>query len=123
MSVVVGPNVMRQVQALHFTMPYGGANPLPQVLPIFSTGTAFDVVVTASTATGGNWLSVSGCGAYCVPRRRLSQPSTLQRGCRWVLMKGRWSPGNTTALWPLRSRSSSRLRRPGQRFSMTPRDI
>ena len=64
-SVVVGPNVMRQVQALHFTMPSGGANPLPQVLPIFSTGTAFDVIVTASTATGGNWLSVSGCGAYC----------------------------------------------------------
>ena len=62
-SVVVGPNVMRQVQALHFTMPYGG-DPLPQALPIFSTGTAFDVVVSVHS-NRRQLLSVSGCGAYC----------------------------------------------------------
>ncbi len=58
-SVVVGANVFNQVNAINFTMPFGGANPLPQTLTIASTGTNFAFSVSSSTATGGAWLSVA----------------------------------------------------------------
>ena len=38
-GVVVGPNVFSQLNAISFVMPEGGANPLPQILPVVSTGT------------------------------------------------------------------------------------
>jgi hypothetical protein len=56
-TVVVGDNVFRQVNAINFTKPFGGANPLPQTLTIASTGTTFNFTVSASTATGGSWLT------------------------------------------------------------------
>jgi hypothetical protein len=59
-SVVVGASVMSQVNSLSFTKAFGGANPLPQVITMTSTGTAavsFSSVV--STATGGSWLSIT----------------------------------------------------------------
>src|SRR5262249_37817826 len=40
-SMVVGANVFRQVNPLNFTMTAGGANPLPQVITVASTGTNF----------------------------------------------------------------------------------
>ena len=64
-SFNVGANVFQQANAIGFTKPYGGANPLPQTLTIASTGTAFNLTATASTATGGNWLTISGCSGYC----------------------------------------------------------
>ena len=64
-SVVVGPSAFRQVNAISFVKPFGGANPLPQTLPIATASTAVTFRVTSMTANGGEWLSVSGCGAYC----------------------------------------------------------
>ncbi|MDX1981068.1 MAG: hypothetical protein SFV51_12425, partial [Bryobacteraceae bacterium] len=58
-TVTVGESVFSQVNPLSFTKPFSGANPLPQVLVIASTGAGFSFNTTASTATGGNWLSVS----------------------------------------------------------------
>jgi hypothetical protein len=57
-SVVVGDAVFEQVNAIAFTKPFGGADPLPQTLMVASTGATFNFTVTASTANGGNWLSV-----------------------------------------------------------------
>src|SRR4029077_18057169 len=57
-SVVVGANVFRQVNAISFTKPVNGANPLPQTLTIASTGTDFQFSYSSATATGGNWLTV-----------------------------------------------------------------
>ena len=58
--VLVGANVFRQVNPINFTMPLGGANPLPQVLTIASTGTNFNFYSTSvSTSKGGNWLQIS----------------------------------------------------------------
>ena len=67
--VVVGPNVFNQVNPLSFTMPFGGANPLPQVLSITSTGANFDFyTASVSTAKGGSWLQVSSTsGVFSTP--------------------------------------------------------
>ncbi|MGA8150302.1 MAG: hypothetical protein WB952_05085 [Terriglobales bacterium] len=64
-GVVVGPNVFRQLNAISFVMREGGANPLPQILPVVSAGTNFLFSSAAYTATGGNWLSISNLGAGC----------------------------------------------------------
>ena len=59
-SVVVGDDVFRQVNAISFVKPVGsGSNPLPQTLTIASTGADFQFTFSAVTATGGNWLT---CG-------------------------------------------------------------
>jgi len=42
-SVVVGDNIFSQVNAINFTKPFGTPNPLPQILAIPSTGTAFQL--------------------------------------------------------------------------------
>ncbi len=57
-SVVVGDNVFEQVNAISFTKPFGGANPLPQTLTGASTGATFQFTASAATSNGGNWLSV-----------------------------------------------------------------
>jgi hypothetical protein len=64
-TVTVGDSVFRQVNPIAFVKPFGGANPLPQVLDIASTGTnlAFDSV--AITANGGAWLQITSCGSFC----------------------------------------------------------
>src|ERR1700678_2582701 len=50
------------VPALSFTTAANGANPLPQVVAIASTGTQFTFSATPSTSTGGNWLTTSPTG-------------------------------------------------------------
>jgi hypothetical protein len=67
--VVVGNNVFRQVNPIDFTMPEGGANPLPQVLTMASNGSSFSIYLEAvSTGTGGNWLQISpSSGVYGTP--------------------------------------------------------
>ena len=62
-SVTVGTNVFGQVDPISFTMPVGGANPLPQVLTIGSTvlSTPLNFFTVAGTATGNSWLSVPAC--------------------------------------------------------------
>jgi len=64
-SVVVGDNVFPQVNAIDFTKPYAGANPLPQTLMVASTGSNFYFDVSAYTANGGDWLQVSPTGNGC----------------------------------------------------------
>ncbi len=44
------------IPPLVFTMPVGGAGPLPQLVTVATTGKNFDIVVTPSTNSGGNWL-------------------------------------------------------------------
>jgi hypothetical protein len=64
-SVIVADSTFVQVNPISFTMLAGGANPLPQVLAVASTGiTNFDFGPVVSTSSGGNWLSVS-TGANC----------------------------------------------------------
>ena len=46
--------------ALFFTMPFGSVNPLPQMLPVATTGTRFSFGAVASTTSGGSWLKLSG---------------------------------------------------------------
>ena len=58
-SVTVGASVFEQANPMNFTMPFGGANPLPQILNLASTGSAISFAATAATAQGGNWLQVS----------------------------------------------------------------
>jgi hypothetical protein len=65
--VVVGTNVFNQVNPISFTMPVGGANPLPQNITIATTGSAVNFFQASSTATGGNWLSVPNCNNSVYP--------------------------------------------------------
>ena len=56
------------VPGLSFTKTFGGANPLPQVVTVNSTGSAFNATATASTTTGGSWLVISpNSGLYPTP--------------------------------------------------------
>ena len=64
-SVTVGTSVFRQVNPISFTMPFGGANPLPQVLSVISTGTNINFDSVAVTSKGGTWLTVSKSGVLC----------------------------------------------------------
>ena len=70
-SVVVGDSILSQINAISFTKPFGGANPLPQILTMVSTGDAnVQFTVSSATGTGGAWLSVSraaGCTNTSVP--------------------------------------------------------
>ena len=62
-SVTVGANVFQQMNALNFTMPFQGANPLPQVLTVASTSASFKFY-TAPVNSTGNWLSTSTSTSY-----------------------------------------------------------
>ncbi|HZQ22550.1 MAG TPA: hypothetical protein VFA89_07090 [Terriglobales bacterium] len=65
-SVTVGDDVFRQVNPINFTMPFGGANPLPQIMTVASTaGTSIHFTPAAFTSKGGNWLSISPSGNGC----------------------------------------------------------
>ena len=56
----VGTNVFRQVNPIAFTMPFAGADPLPQTLTLASTGTNFNFGSgLVSTGTGGAWLQIT----------------------------------------------------------------
>ena len=54
------------IDPLFFSKGYGGANPLPQVLTVTSTGSAIEFNASASTSTGGDWLAVSTTGDCCM---------------------------------------------------------
>ena len=65
----VGPNVFNQMNPLSFNMPFGGANPLPQVISMTSTGTNFNFYnASVSTSKGGSWLKLSATsGVFTTP--------------------------------------------------------
>ena len=65
-TVTVGTAVFSQMNPVSFTMPFGGANPLPQVLNISTTdGSSLRFSASASTANGGAWLNISPSGNGC----------------------------------------------------------
>ena len=58
-SFTVGANAFRQINPLNFTKVFGGANPLPQVITVASTGTNFTFNAVAINSTGGSWLQIN----------------------------------------------------------------
>jgi hypothetical protein len=52
------------IPALDFTMPFAGANPLPQIVTAASTGSTIEFTQAVTTSSGGNWLSASPCDPY-----------------------------------------------------------
>ncbi len=65
-TVTVGPAAFTQLNPLSFTMPFGGANPLPQVLNVATIDSStIRFSASVATAKGGNWLSISPSGAGC----------------------------------------------------------
>jgi hypothetical protein len=73
LSSSVQAQSFKTVPALAFTKPFGGANPLPQHLAIVSSGANFSFTATATTSTGGSWLTVTGggCGNNCATTPRV----------------------------------------------------
>jgi hypothetical protein len=66
-SVTVDANAFVQINPISFTMPFGGGNPLPEVLSLASTGTtSLRYSASAATSQGGNWLQVSPSGCCAV---------------------------------------------------------
>src|SRR5260370_42377263 len=53
------------IPALSFTAVANGANPLPQVVTVASTGAQMFFSATPSTFSGGNWLTASPTGTDC----------------------------------------------------------
>src|SRR5580704_1983814 len=64
-SLSVMAQTFAPIPALSFTKPFSGADPLPQNLTVASVGGVLQYGVDWSTASGGNWLSVSGCTSFC----------------------------------------------------------
>jgi hypothetical protein len=64
-SMVVGADVFRQVNAMTFTKAPGGANPVPKNLAVASTGATIRFSAVAANAKGGNWLQISKQGQGC----------------------------------------------------------
>jgi hypothetical protein len=65
-TVTVGTAVFTQMNPVGFAMPFGGANPLPQVLNISTVdGSAVRFSASAVTAKGGAWLTISPSGSGC----------------------------------------------------------
>ena len=54
------------IDQMFFSKGYGGANPLPQVLTVTSTGSDFGFTASAGTSSGGDWLAVSPTGDCCM---------------------------------------------------------
>src|SRR5580704_16341117 len=65
-TVTVGVAPFTQLNPISFTMPFGGANPLPQVIKLSAIdNSTFRFSASVATAKGGNWLSTSPSGNAC----------------------------------------------------------
>ncbi len=64
-SVVVNTDNFRQINRLSFSKPFGGSDPLPQVVTVPSTGNNFNFDTDVYTSSGGNWLKVVPVGFNC----------------------------------------------------------
>ncbi|HWZ83275.1 MAG TPA: hypothetical protein VNW47_11650 [Terriglobales bacterium] len=65
-TVTVGTAVFTQMNPVGFAMPFGGTNPLPQVLNISTVdGSAVRFNASVDTANGGSWLTISPSGSGC----------------------------------------------------------
>ena len=86
-SLVVGANVFEQANPLNFTMVYGGASPLPQVITMASTGTNFNILAAPVVSTGGGKFAL---------RSRPAPMATVYR-LRWPLPWASIRPPNLAA--------------------------
>src|SRR5450631_4421931 len=66
LSAPLNAQEFAHIDQLFFSKGYGGADPLLQVLTVTSHGPAFGFNASASTSTGGDWLSVSPTGDCCM---------------------------------------------------------
>jgi hypothetical protein len=65
-TVTVGSDSFTQMNPISFTMPFGGANPLPQILNVSAIdGSQIRFSASANSAKGGDWLSISPSGTPC----------------------------------------------------------
>ena len=64
-TVIVNASVFAQIDPLNFSKTFAGANPLPQVITIPSTGTNFDFSASVQNSTGGAWLQISPSNFGC----------------------------------------------------------
>ena len=65
-TVTVGAAAFTQLNPLSFTMPFGGANPLSQVVNVAAIdNSTFRFSASVATAKGGSWLSISPSGNAC----------------------------------------------------------
>jgi hypothetical protein len=62
--VTVGDTVLKQSNPLFFSKTSGSGNPLPQTILLPTTSGSESIIVSAHTATGGNWLSISKTSNY-----------------------------------------------------------
>src|SRR3984893_18272533 len=65
-TVTVGAAPFTQLNPLSFTMPFGEANPLSQVVNVAALdNSTFRFSASVATAKGGSWLSISPSGNAC----------------------------------------------------------
>jgi len=58
-TVTAAPTLSASVSSLTYAFQIGGSNPTPQTFMVSSSGAALSFTATATTTTGGNWLSVT----------------------------------------------------------------
>ena len=73
-TVNVGTSVFNQLSRPGVHKGVRRLNPLSQTFSVSSTSTNFNFRANPYNGKGGNWLSVTGCGAYC------ATPKTLTAG-------------------------------------------
>ena len=64
-GVSLRAQTFQTIPSLSFTKGYAGANPLPQVIGVASTGANFAFYVKAVSLTGGSWLTIDDNGNCC----------------------------------------------------------
>ena len=69
----------QNIPPLSFTMPFGGGNPLPQVLTVASTGASLRYSIATTTAQGGNWLTTAPTGC-CANTPTVEQINVINAG-------------------------------------------
>ena len=68
-TVTAAPTIQTSSNSITFAFQTGGSNPAPESLTVTSSGAALNFTASASTTSGGNWLSVLPTGG--------TTPSTL----------------------------------------------
>ncbi len=64
-SVQLHAQEFDKIKPLFFTKPYGGADPLPQILTVTGGSSAIEFSTSARTSSGGDWLAVSRTQDCC----------------------------------------------------------
>src|ERR1035441_7696169 len=67
LSVSLHAQQFSHIDQIFFSKGYGGANPLPQVLTVTSTGSGFGFHASTSSSGGAAWRACSPTGEGCRP--------------------------------------------------------